>query len=276
MTNKPKVTCTETDLSHPFLNAQMREAHVRMDDAEFLDMIIPPREKHPHVMVLSCPTSPNRSSFFDRMRHVLPKHQVWDEAHVPVKRFELHEHQRQAMDWFDRQPNLRLDLDAFGATHFNFESVHHHNIRRLPMLIDPWMPDGVMRFETAPGLGQSFFIDYKYGVTMLTDEYIAPPQQKSPKDWDKNAQHWYRAAMGGKPMMNMAIAAYRASKHSIYQPEFDWENQREARRKLHFIKHVNVGTVGHIDWGNNRLKRTRPYVTGYLADCIREAIKEFK
>ncbi|MNY68085.1 hypothetical protein D3C86_2057920 [compost metagenome] len=49
-----------------------------------------------------------------------------------------------------------------------------------------------------------------------------------------------------------------------------------TRRKLHTIKHVNVGTVGHIDWGNNRMMRTRPSFPGYLADCIRAAILEFK
>lgn len=314
MTNKPNVKLTETDLSRPSLDDQMRESweYLWSKEDEKLLTAIGLSMARPHyadapVFVFGGPTSPNKSHIYEKyMRNAFPKHQVLDERHVsPAKPFTLHSHQQATLDWICARPHVHTEIDAFGGINIDTESYFRQgmnahlpmfvrpmrsgfgghmdsdardadtieNIRRLRNAIHHWPEESYFEY---PSIGGQFkLFSEHFGFNIISDEYVAPPKPEA-KDWDKNARHWYKAAMGGKPMMNMAIAAYRASKHSIYQPEFDWENQREARRKLHFIKHVNVGTVGHIDWGNNRLKRTRPYVTGYLADCIREAIKEFK
>lgn len=313
MTNKPKVKLTERDLSigiepHKSLDDQMREAWDQVfedEDRTFTEKMIAAvggsKTSGAPVFVLSAPTGPNKSVFNRHFRDAFPGHFMVDEAHIPYKpldRSHLHEHQALAMSWLDNHPAMRMEIDACAGVSFDFEtrpySIGHlpmfvrplrgtgfgghvsrdardadtiEHLRRLRNGIRPWPEES--RFEY-PSIGGQF--KFVHDSVFIEDEYVAPP--KAAKDWNKGTAFWHKSAMGGKHNMNLALALFRATKKD-YSPEFDWENQYEARRKLAFIKHVNVGTVGHIDWGTNRYKRTRPYWPGYLADCIRTAIKTY-
>lgn len=311
MTNKPKVEFKERDLSTKSLDDQMRDAWDNMFDGEdraFTEAMFnaidhcPPYRPGAPVMLLSTPTGPHKSWFNRHYRDAFPHLVIADEVHrpsQPLDRSHLHEHQALAMSWLDNHPAMRMEIDACAGVSFDFEtrpySIGHlpmfvrplrgiglgghisrdvrgadtiEHLRRLRNGIRPWPEES--RFEY-PSIGGQF--KFVHDSVFIEDEYVAPP--KAAKDWNKGAAFWYKSAMGGKHNMNLALALFRATKKDVYSPEFDWENQYEARRKLGFIKHVNVGTVGHIDWGTNRYKRTRPYWPGYLADCIRTAIKTY-
>lgn len=172
--------------------------------------------------------------------------------------FNLHEHQRQAMAWLQSQPDVVVMLEG-EVSYMDFK-----------LRLSESMPTRAIGF----GYPQhQMIINPRKHVPIIEDTYLAPP--KAPKDWASHPA--IRAGYGNKSAMALLQMMYRATKPNIYHPTFDWENHSlSTRRKLHTIQHVNVGTVGHIDWGNNRMKRTRPYFPGYLADCIRAAIAEFK
>lgn len=314
MTNKPKVELTERDLSTKSLDDQMREAWDQMfegEDRAFTEAMFnaldhcPPYRPGAPVMVLSTPTSPHKSLWHRHFREAFPHLVIADEVHHPYKpldRSHLHEHQALAMSWLDNHPAMVAHYNANGSISIDTESYTRQgmNLERMPMIVRPRLGFGGhmdrdardaetiehlrrMRNNIRPWPEESYF-EYPsiggqfklfgFDVNLIEDEYVAPPKKKA-KDWDDKAQFWYRSAMGSKHNMNLAIAAYRAKNKDIYNPGFDWQNQHEARRNLHHIKHVNVGTVGHVDWGNNRMKRARPYWPGYLAECIRTAIANY-
>jgi len=315
MTNKPKVVMQERDLSiddqmfklrdWPSEDGDVTEQMLRSLNVRHNPML------PPSTMIVCAPTSPDKSIFNRHMRSAFPGHFVVDEVHQPYKpldRSHLHEHQALAMSWLDNHPAMRIELDACGNTSMVIDTESYFrqgiNAARLPLMVRPLrgmgfgghmdrdhadslrienlrrLRNGIQAWEGGgyleyPSIGGQFkLFSEHFGVNIISDEYVAPPKPEA-KDWDKNARHWYKAAMGGKPMMNMALAMYRLRHKDIYNPEFDWENQWEARRRLGFIKHVNVGTVGHIDWGNNRLIRPRPQHPGRLADAIRAVIANY-
>lgn len=289
MTNKPKVELAEKDHSQT-LEERIQAAWDSMFDGEdrafteamfkSLDYANLPHRPGTPILLISTPTSPDKSIFNRRFRDVFPGHFIVDEAHKPYKpldRSHLHQHQIEAMRWLDDHPLMQAELNTFGGISFVTEMQHQpFNIGHTPMAlrslrkgIRPWTEE--VRF---PYIGYTGFEDQfesAHDSVFIEDRYVAPPKKR--KSWDKDAEFWYKSGMSGKHTTNLALAAYRASKKNIYNPEFNWQDQHEARRKLHYIKHVNVGTAGHIDYGNNRIRHPRPYWPGYLAECIRTAIK---
>jgi hypothetical protein len=293
MTDKPKVEFTEKDLSTKSLDDKVREVWDNMlADLVDLDLLhtswaftvsaldhsLPYRPRAP-AMIISTPTSPHKSLWHRRLRNAFPHLAIVDEVHQSYRsldRFHLHDYQREAIDSLLRHPVRAAEFEALGAIgmHVCYEG-DDLNIGHVPMTIRtlrdnilPWPEEAYFEY---PSIGGQFNFGEIYGVNLIEDVYPAPPKAKA-KDWNKDAAFWYRSAMSSKHGMNMAVAAYRAKKN-IYSPEFDWANRPEARFRMHVIKHVSVGTVGHIDWGNNRIKHARPYWPGYLAECIRTAIK---
>lgn len=192
----------------------------------------------------------------------LPQFRQAFDRSIPARNFFLQEqaayepyaHQRQALEWLREQPDAVVMLEG-ETSYLDFK-----------LRMRETMPTSAIGF----GYPQhQMILNPLRGVSVIEDHYVAPPKQ--PKDWASNP--WIRSAMGGKSAMSLLQSMYRSTRPDIYQPAFDWENHSwAARQKLHTIKHVNVGTVGHIDWGTNRLNRTRPCFPGYLADCIRAAI----
>lgn len=285
--NKPKVTLKEKEVSS--IDDQMREAWHTLwetEDKEFMlhcegTVAANSAAKklsgrvHGDVVVVTNPTDSD-SSFYQRW--LRSKESVC----VDEKHFGLHAHQRETLNRV-----LDLPADSFSMGMWRGLGIHY-----TPFRADNYLIQG-MAMHIRPlhlGYGDAFWCgghtdrdsDYqtiggnwpREGFGALFDNYVAPP--KEPKSWDRGARHWYRQAIGGKMMASMALQQYKLSRHELYFPKFEWEEQREARRKLAFIKHVSVGTVGHIDWGTNSLRRLRFQCPGVLADCIRAAIKEFK
>lgn len=273
--NKPKVALTEKD--HSSIDDQMFAAWHTLWEAEDQEFMLRcegtvsarnvalavGRQAHGDVVVLGAPTSKD-NSFYMRWLHTK------DSVCVDEKHFGLHAHQREtlnrALDW--PAETFSMGMWRGIGIHPTPMRADNYMLQGMPMIMNPLYSEGFgFECKTVGGNWP------REGFSFLFDDYVAPP--KEPKSWVRGARHWYRQAMGGKMLMNMALHQYRLSKHQIYFPKFEWDQQREARRKLAFIKHVNVGTVGHIDWGNN-LRRPRFQCPGILADCIRAAIKDFK
>lgn len=274
--NKPKVTHTEKDVSS--IDDQMREAwHTLWETEDHWELICegPVAARNAalklrgivdgDVVGYSTPTDKNENFYLNWLNNKAS-------VYVDEKHFGLRAHQRETLNRV-----LDCPADTFSMGMWRGLGIHHTPIRAdnymiqgMPMIMNPLIHSDRFGFEYKT-VGGNWLQE---GFSFIFDEYVAPP--KEPKSWERGARHWYRQAMGGKMMASIALHQYRMSKQSVYFPKFEWDQQREARRKLAFIKHVNVGTVGHIDWGTNSLRRARPQCPGILADCIRAAIKDFK